>query len=174
MATTKGPGKMIRGRGGRDRHQWMAGVDRGQAIRRWWRNRRIGLWRAWTRPQRGREAAAPTAQRRLGPAGECRQAPRGRSERAYQLEGALARRDRGCPGGAATHHPGGALARRDRGCPRRVAAHHPGGHWLGETEAAQGELLHATQEGHWLGETEATQGGLLHSAPKPGEKAGQP
>ncbi len=48
------------------------------------------------------------------------------------------------------------------------------GHWLGETEAARGELLHTTQEGHWLGETEAAQGELLRTAPKPGEKAGQP
>jgi hypothetical protein len=47
-------------------------------------------------------------------------------------------------------------------------------HWLGETEAAQGGMLHTTQEGHWLGETEAAQRGLLRTAPKPGEKAGQP
>ena len=49
MATTEGPGKMVRGRGGQDRCQWTAGVDRGQAIRQWRQDRGIGLWRAWAK-----------------------------------------------------------------------------------------------------------------------------
>jgi hypothetical protein len=193
VATTEGPGKMVRGRGGRDRHQWTAGVDRGQAIWRWRRNRRIGLWRAWTRPRRGREVAAPAAHGGAQQKDAARHPEVGASEptnwKGHWLGETEAARGELLHTTQEGYWLGETEAARGELLHTTQEGHWLGeteaaqgellhatqeGHWLGETEAAQGELLHTTQEGHWLGETEAALGGLLHAAPKPGEKAGQP
>jgi hypothetical protein len=64
------------------------------------------LWRMRTSPQRGQGVAVPAAQQRRSSAGGCCQALGGRGEQADQPGGASARRDRGCPGRVAAHHPG--------------------------------------------------------------------